>query len=306
MPELPEVETIAGDLNKKVAGKTIKRVWFDAPRMIKYPKNPRDFERDIKNTKILEVRRRAKYIKMFLDKDRALLIHPKMTGHILLGTWNLKHGTKSGKKIWVSPDDGAINDKVNSYIHFIFYLDDGSMMAMSDVRKFGTLRLGRMEEIENLKEIKNLGPEPLGSNFKVDDFIGLLHLTKRKIKQVLIDPSVIVGIGNIYSDEVLWDAKIYPLTPANEISKKKSKTLFGSIQKILKKSIKLRGTSMSDYRDTNGEKGGYYAERLIYHREGEKCLRCGSIVKRIKIGGRSAHYCPKCQLSRHGGAKFKH
>ncbi len=305
MPELPEVETIVGDLNKKIVGKTIKKVWFDAPRMIKYPKDVKVFERDIKNLKILKVARRAKYIKMLLDGDRALLIHPKMTGHILLGHWSdrgesSKSKTQNPKKKrkWISKDGGALEDNVNSYIHFVFYLDDGSMMAMSDVRKFGTLRLGKLKEIENLKEIKSLGPEPLEPSFKVDKFISLISSKKRKIKQVLMDPAVIVGIGNIYSDEVLWDAGIHPLTPANKISKKKLKTLFDSIQKILKKSIKLRGTSMSDYRDTNGEKGGYYADRLVYHREGEGCLRCGAIIKRIKIGGRSAHYCSKCQKIR--------
>ena len=169
------------------------------------------------------------------------------------------------------------------------------MLALSDLRKFAKVILGETEEMENLPELARLGPDAMDANFKFSDFSQIILSESRKIKQVLMDQEVVAGIGNIYSDDILWKAKIHPLKSANKLSKKDLKEIWKAMKSILKKALKLRGTSTSDFRDTVGKKGRYGDVRLVYQREGEKCSRCGAEIKRIKIGGRSAHFCPKCQ-----------
>jgi formamidopyrimidine-DNA glycosylase len=304
MPELPEVQTIVNDLNKKVVGRRITGVWFDFPKIIKKPK-PSDLEQQIKGAKILRVERRAKYIKIYLDGGRLLLIHQKLTGHLLVGKWGIRkaqpslaaRGTRKRPREYEvkSLIKGSLAESVNDYIHLIFYLDDGRMMGFSDLRKFGTVRLGKTGEIENLPELKNLGPDALSPSLSFNKFINLINSEKRKIKQVLMDQEIIAGIGNIYSDDILWMAKIHPFTPTYKLTAYQFKNLYQAMRKILQKAVKLRGTSTSDFRDTAGEKGGYTEARLAYQREGEPCRRCKTKIKRVKIGGRSAHFCPSCQ-----------
>ncbi|MBI3046185.1 MAG: bifunctional DNA-formamidopyrimidine glycosylase/DNA-(apurinic or apyrimidinic site) lyase [Candidatus Harrisonbacteria bacterium] len=300
MPELPEVQTIVNDLNKKVAGRRITGVWFDWPKMLKDPldqqrnkishKHAAVFEKAIKGKKILSVRRRAKNLLFYLSNNLMMLIHLKMTGHLLVGKWKVE----SKKIIPLEPKE-VVEDPYNQYIHLIFYLDNRKMLGFSDLRKFGKIILGTKEQIENLPELKNLGPEPLDKSFKFIKFVKLIKLEKRKIKQVLMDQEVIAGIGNIYSDDILWKAKIHPLKPANKLSEKELKGIWIAIHKVLEKALKLRGTSTSDYRDTAGKEGGYTDYRLVYQREGEPCQRCKTKIRRVKIGERSAHFCPKCQ-----------
>jgi formamidopyrimidine-DNA glycosylase len=300
MPELPEVQTIVNDLNKKVIGRRITGVWFDWPKTIKKPRS-KYLGSEIKNLKIVKIARRGKNIFIYLTNDQRLatnnyllLVHQKMTGHLLYGKWQVKkvHGSKF---VVNSLLKGSLQEKVNDYIHLIFYLDNGWQLALSDLRKFAKVLFGPKEEIENLPEIKNLGPEPLDSSFKVEKFIKLIKLKKGKIKQVLMDQEVIAGIGNIYSDEILWTAKIHPFRPANKLNANQLKNLYLATKKILKKALRLRGTSISDYRDTSGKSGKYAENRLVYQRENEPCFRCKTKIKRVKLGGRSAHFCPRCQ-----------
>lgn len=301
MPELPEVQTIVNDLNKKVVGRRITGVWFDWPKMLKDPLDQQRnkiahthvavFEKEIKGKKILEVKRRAKNILAYLSDGLMMLIHLKMTGHLLVGKWQIINGKKA---VPIEPKE-VVEDPYNQYIHLIFYLDDGRMIGFSDVRKFGKVLLGNVKDIENLPELKNLGPEPLDPKFKYSEFKKIIFGERRKIKQVLLDPQVIAGIGNIYSDDILWMAKIHPFQPANKLSEKKLKEIWIAIHKVLNKALKLRGTSYSDYRDTAGKEGYYADYRLVYQREGEPCQRCKTKIKRVKIGGRSAHFCPACQ-----------
>ncbi len=302
MPELPEVQTIADDLNKKVLGRKIVKVWSDWPKQLNLFNNGvfisgrkksiiKDFEKIIKNKKIKKAHRRAKNLLLDLSDGYMMLIHEKMTGHLLVGKWKIVNGRAVA--------DGAghiVTDPYNRFIHVIFYLDNGKMLALSDVRKFAKIILGKKEDFENLPELKELGPEPLDKNFKFNDFKKIILGKTGKIKQVLMDPKVIAGIGNIYSDDILWMAKINPFKPANKISEEKLKDLFKAIRIILNKAIKLRGSSISDYRDTAGEKGDYGRVMLVYKREGEKCFRNdGGIIVRRKIGGRSVRFCPICQ-----------
>jgi len=329
MPELPEVETIVRDLCKKIIGRKIKSVWFDAPKMIsiifadkrgkvrgttrKTDKFQQTFEKAVRGFKITEIKRRGKNILIHLQnadkcrlktqinadigenqrqnqhKSTILLIHQKMTGHLLYGKWLVKN------KKPVSSLKGALRERVNDYIHLIFYLDNGWQLALSDLRKFAKVVFGPKNEIENLEELKKLGPEPLEKAFDFKKFKQILKNKKGKIKQVLMDQSVISGIGNIYSDEILWLAKIHPFRPASQLKDSELKKIFHFIKEVLKKAVKLCGTSISDFRDPEGKSGHYAEHRYVYRREGEKCQRCRSIIKRLKMGGRSAHFCPKCQ-----------
>jgi len=300
LPELPEVQTVVDDLNKKVIGRRIQGVWLDWPKMVKDPldqqknkiahKHVAIFEKSLKGAKILKVKRRGKNILIYLSGKKLLLIHQKMTGHMLVGKWEIQ-----GKKVIPLEPKAIVEDPYNKYIHLILYLDNGKMLALSDLRKFAKAILGSVEQIENLPELVNLGPDALDKSLKFIKFVKFIKPEKRKIKQVLMDPEVIAGIGNIYSDDILWSAKIHPFRPANKLSVKELKSLYKAMRAILVKAIKLRGTSSSDFRDTAGEKGGYADYLLVYQREGEPCLRCKTKIKRIKIGGRSAYFCSKCQ-----------
>lgn len=288
MPELPEVETIVRDLKKKIIGRKIKSVWFDAPKLIKKPK-PAVFGKEIQGLKIENIKRRAKNILIYFSNNKLLLVHQKMTGHLLYGQWRVEN------KKPVSLFKGALQERVNDYIHIIFYLDNDWQLVLSDLRKFAKVVFGSRNEIENLEELKKLGPEPLERDFDFKKFKQILKNKKGKIKQVLMDQSVISGIGNIYSDEILWLAKIHPFRPASQLKDSELKKIFHFIKEVLKKAVKLRGTSISDFRDPEGKAGHYADHRYVYQREGEKCPRCKSVIKRLKMGGRSAHFCQKCQ-----------
>ncbi|MBI3638238.1 DNA-formamidopyrimidine glycosylase [Candidatus Wolfebacteria bacterium] len=315
MPELPEVQIIVDDLNKKIIGRRITGVWFDWPkaitlrltqgydepsRIIKRPK-PAEFKKQIKGLKIIAIKRRGKNILVYLINPKSkiinlLLIHQKMTGHLLYGKWRIKK-VHNSKFIAHSLLKGLFQEKTNGYVHLVFNLDNGWQLALSDLRKFAKILFGTKEEIENLPDLAKIGPEPLDGNFKVEKFIKALWQTrgKRKIKQVLMDQEVVAGIGNIYSDEILWTAKIHPFKPANQLNSGQLKNLYMATKKILRKALRLRGTSISDFRDANG-KAGFYAEHmLVYQKEGKPCKRCRTTIKRVKIGGRSARFCPSCQ-----------
>ena len=305
MPELPEVQTIVDDLNRKVAGRKIIRVWFDWPKMLKDPLDQRRdrishshvkvFQKVIIGKKILRVRRRAKNILVYLSGDLLMLVHLKMTGHLLVGKWKI--GKQDGKEraIPLEPKE-VVEDSYNQYVHVIFYLDDKRMLGFSDVRKFGKVVLGTVEQIENLPEIKNLGPEPLEKSFNLKKLTEILKKGRsKKIKSVLMEPNIIAGIGNIYSDDILWRAKIHPLRKTDSLSSKELKELYNAIKTILSKAVSLRGTSFSDFRDTSGKEGYYAGYRLVYQREDEPCKRCGTKIQRVVVGGRSAHFCPNCQ-----------
>ena len=294
MPELPEVQTIVDDLNKKILGQRITGVWFDVPKLIKKPK-AQALKKQIKGLKIIEIKRRGKNILIYLtNNQKLLLIHQKLTGHLLVGKWKIEKISSSRYQV-SSLLKGSLEDKVNNYIHLIFYLDNGWQIGLSDLRKFAKVLLGSRKEIESLPELKKLGPEPLDKNFSFEKFKKIITAEKHKIKQVLMDQEVIAGIGNIYSDEILWQAKIHPFKTVNHLTEKELKNLWLAMRQILKKALKLRGTSTSDYRDTAGQLGNYTEARLVYQREGESCRRCQTPIKRIKIGGRSAHFCSKCQ-----------
>jgi formamidopyrimidine-DNA glycosylase len=291
MPELPEVETIVRDLQKKIINRKIVDVWTDFPKIIKKPSKFEQFKKEAKSRKIKRIWRRGKNIVFELNNNYSLLIHQKMTGHLLFGKWGMENGK------WTSVIPGPLrSDPINRFLHLILTLDNGWQLALSDLRKFAKVELWKTKELENDEEMKKLGPEPLAKDFIFEKFKETLKKKKKgKIKQVLMNQEIIAGIGNIYSDEILWKAKIHPFQDVSKLSHEKLKDIYKAMKKILPLAIKLGGESISDYRRPSGEKGYYDKERKVYRKEGEKCPICGGIIRRVKMGGRSAHFCPACQ-----------
>ncbi len=292
MPELPEVQTIVNDLNRKIKGLTITNVWTDWPKYFKRSIGGwKAFRKTVKGKKIKKIRRIGKNIIFDLSHDKEILIHQKLTGHLLVGHWQIKNNQP------ISTERGLLAEKVNDYIHAIFWLSKNKMMGFSDLRKFGKILVTDKKDFKNLEDLKDIGPDPLTPKFGFNEFKSLISKKRGPIKKILMDQNVVSGIGNIYSDEILFVAKIHPLRKAEKLGDKELRAIFEAAKKILKKAIKLRGTSTSDYRDTAGKAGRYTEVRLVYQREGEKCPnQCGGVIKRIKIGGRSAHFCPYCQI----------
>ena len=286
MPELPEVESVVRGLRREIVGRKIKSVWIAVPKLIK-GSSAEKFSRSIKDRKVITVRRRAKNILISLDGDYLLLIHLKMTGHLLLSRWKL------GKTKAEPLEGGVFSEKVNGYIRVVFTLDDGRMLGFSDLRKFGKLRLGPEKEVIS-EEIGRVGPE--ATEITEKELKDMLKSSGRSIKQVLLDQTKIAGIGNIYSDDILWKAKIHPLRKANSLSDKEIKAVLSATKEILALAISLGGTSISDYRDVEGLEGRYGNRRLVYDRDKEPCFRCKTPIEKLKIGGRTSRFCPKCQV----------
>lgn len=290
MPELPEVQTTVDGLKPKVLKRTFVDVWSDWKKLVKKPKDFEEFKKEIKGKKIINIWRRAKNIIFDLSDGHSLLVHQKMTGHLLFGNWEQLDGK------WKPIEDGPLNDPYNRFLHLVFFFDDKKMMALSDARKFAKVELWKTKDLLNSKEFQNLGPEPLEKGFTLKKLNEALKKKKSgKIKQIIMNPEVIAGIGNIYASEALWLAKIHPEKSVAKLSLKELKSLYEAIKKVLILAVKLGGESFSDYRKPDGSKGDFDTERRVYKREGQKCHRCGTKIKRISFGGRSAFFCPNCQ-----------
>ena len=285
MPELPEVQTIIDDLNKKIKGDTITGFWSDWKKSVRMPADK--FEKEIKGKKILSASRIGKNIFINLSGRKTIYIHLKMTGHLLV-----KPKAKSLKS---KVGEDYFSDKVNQYIHHIFYLKSGRTLEFSDVRKFGKIILADTDKIGDVKEIKSLGVDAMRKEFTLEKLDEILDKKKTMIKMTLMDQSKLAGVGNIYASEILFEAGILPTRSADKVSREERKKLYRAIKKTLEKAIKLRGTSDSDYRDTAGAPGEFQKVLKVYRRAGKKCPKCGTIIERIKLGQRGTFFCPVCQ-----------
>src|SRR6266498_2687108 len=224
MPELPEVETTVRELRKRIIGHTITGMWTDWPRITRYPTDIKEFERRIKSRKIAAVQRRAKFIVINIDGKDSIFVHQKISGHLLYGEWIQQDGK------WISTESGAIKtDPKNQYIRLIIFLNNGYQLALSDLRRFGKIMLVHDNEIDTIPAVANLGPEPLELNRR--QFSELFRNKRGNLKQVLMNPNFIVGIGNIYADEILWDTGIHPLARIEKLSEKRIKKLYNSTKK---------------------------------------------------------------------------
>lgn len=300
MPELPEVQTTADDLNKLIKGQVIKNSWsgynskyYYGKPQIKDPKYFKLFSKEIAGEKVIGVTRRGKNVLINLSNNKTILVHMKMTGHILYGKY------KKDKNSWV-PDvkSGPLLDPFNGWIRFIVEFKNGKHLALSDMRKFAKITLLETNNLLDSEDLQKIGPEILDGTFNFKKFKERLHKKPNgKIKTVLMDQEILAGIGNIYSDEALWLTKIHPENIVEKISEEKLKELFKNCKKVLNKGIDFKGDSMQDYRRPSGEPGDFQNHHNVYQRKNKECNRkdCEGKISRIVVGSRSSHYCPNCQ-----------
>ncbi len=274
MPELPEVETIARGLQKTIVGKKIKNVRVIFPGIIK--QDAKSFIKDAEESKIINVRRRGKFMLMDLDNRMTILAHLGMTGSFLL----LRPPTV-----------------LNKHDHLILRFDETRKeLRYNDQRKFGKIKSFYTPGELNVPELRTLGPEPLSTS--TSDFVNLFKRRKGRMKSALLNQQIIAGLGNIYADESLFEARIHPQRKADTLTPQALKRLHQAIQKILEKAIRAGGSSIENYCDINGKIGGFQLQHRVYGREGLPCKKCGAKIKRIKISQRSSCFCPRCQLLR--------
>ncbi len=295
MPELPEVETVARDLQRDVAGATISAATVHWDRTIRHPQPPERFAAEIEGATVARVGRRAKTVLMHLDDGRVLTVALRMTGAMIVAP----PGTPS-----------------DPYARVVFALADGRELRYRDVRKFGRIGLwpggglrsvgaGRGSRSRRVAErrggyrigevFSGHGPEPLARAFSAARFAERLRHRSAKLKTLLLDQSFIAGVGNIYADEALWRARLHPLRAANTLDDADVRRLHRSVRLVLRQGIANSGSSFSDYVRADGSRGEN-AERLaVYRRTDRPCYRCGRPIRRIVVGQRSTHFCPRCQ-----------
>lgn len=269
MPELPEVETTVRALRGALVGRTIHAVQNSWPRHIDRPEAA-EFATRIGGQTIESVERRGKFLLFPLSQGDTLIAHLRMTGHLAVVDASL-------------PRD--------QHTHTVFILDDGNELRFRDPRKFGRVYL-----VADAQEvIGKLGPEPLDPSFTADTLAGLVQGRKRIIKPFLLDQTVIAVIGNIYADEALHFAGIHPQRRTDSLSAAEIADLHAGIQHVLSLGIKREGASITNYVKPDGEKGAMQNEVAVFRRTGQDCPRCGTVIERIIVGGRSTHYCAYCQ-----------
>jgi len=271
MPELPEVETIRRELEKKITGEKIKEVIINLPKIIKTPASPL-FKKELTGRKIKGVSRRAKFVILEIEGCLYLVIHLKLTGQLI-----------------VEKNESP----VEKHAHVIFRFASGNDLRFIDLRRFGTMNL--VDKLEKIKAYNELGDEPLAAAFTPARLKEILGKRTTKIKQLIMDQTCIAGIGNIYAAEALFRSRISPLRPAKTLKDGEIKKLHDEIQKVLKEAIKYKGSSVDDYVTTDGSEGGYEKKLLIYGRSKKICPVCKGKIETIKLGGRGTNFCPKCQ-----------
>ena len=273
MPELPEVETIVRGLTKFAVDTRITSIQINLTKVINV--SPSRFKEYTLNATIKSARRRAKIIIIDLSNGYSLGIHLKMAGRLLY----LKK-----------------NSPIVKHTHVIVHLDNGYDLRFWDMRQFGYVRVFPTKDTEKALKLDEFGPEPLEKVFTLDKFREMLKSRPNtRIKPLLMDQGFISGIGNLYADEILFYARIHPLRRINTLKEQEIKKIFNGIKEILADAIKKKGSSVDLYVDIEGKAGTYANYLKAYSREGEKCFGCKGLVTRIKIGSRSAYFCPKCQ-----------
>jgi formamidopyrimidine-DNA glycosylase len=278
MPELPEVETVARGLRLALPGKRILHVRLGK---VDFIDDPAALERDLPGARIESVARRGKFLVLGLDASQvdggklSLLVHLGMTGQLV---------TRPSQT------------PTAPHTHVVFQLDDGRELRYTDIRRFGRMRLLRSGEEESV--LGALGLDPLEASEA--EFAGAVRARSAQVKALLLDQHVLRGMGNIYTDESLWRAKIHPRRLGANLSPSELRHLYRTMQDVLNEAIRSRGSSISDYVDSDGERGEFQLKHRVYQREGEKCFRCAARIRRIVVAGRSSYFCPNCQRAPRG------
>lgn len=274
MPELPETETIARDLDAALRGSRIVQVTVRRADVLREVK-PAELAARTDGTVIQRCWRRAKLVVVDLNSGDRLVVQPRFTGALLL-------------------DSGNLPDRERQYSTLDFLLDDGRRLHYRDIRRLGTLSLMTPERFHSYTSA--LGPEPLDPAFSAADMATLLRASRQAVKKVLMDQRRVVGIGNIYANEALWRAGVQPARPARSLSNDEASRLHGAVRDVLTESISHRGTSFRDYRDASGGQGGFAAHLAVYGRGGKECPRCHGVLSETHvIDRRTTVWCPDCQ-----------
>ena len=274
MPELPETETIARDLDGSIRGRKIKKVSVRKPDVLREVSS-RTLDRRLRNATILRSWRRAKLVVIDLDTGDRIVVQPRFTGALLI-------------------DDGNFRGGELNYSTLRMDLDDGRALHYADVRRLGTVALMNADRFEEYSG--KLGIEPLDRSFTAAHLSAVLRATSQPVKKVLMEQRKIAGIGNIYANEALWRARIDPSRPAASVSLEEAALLRSSIVDVLSEAIEARGTSFRDYRDARGQRGSFVEKLDVYGRGGLSCRRCGSkLVSTHAVDGRATTMCVRCQ-----------
>jgi len=266
-------ETIKQDMIKKIKGKSIKKVEIKNEKNIRIV-SPLEFKKKLEGKTIKDIQRRGKFLMLYLDSSDVLLFHLKLTGRLIFS---------------------SSRDVEPEYSRIAFIFEDGSTLFFADIRGFADIYLVSQDEINQIPAIKNMGPEPLSPEFTVEKFKDILKRKRGKIKPLLMDQNVIAGVGNIYSQEALYRAKIHPEREVSRLNDEELESVYRELLKLLEEAIRYRGSSVDAYVDLNGKEGNFVPHLQVYGREGQTCPRCGSIIRKKKIGGRGTYFCENCQ-----------
>lgn len=269
MPELPEVETVRRSLERLITGAFITGVDVREPRLRKPVAS--DFAGVLTGRSIQAVGRRGKYLNIRLDNHLVWLVHLGMTGQLIVGDPQVP---------------------LRTHDHVVITFGDGRCLRYNDTRRFGLMSVGPEEEIE--KQMA-LGVEPLSPAFSVRYLLAKVRRTQRTIKDVLMDQRIVAGVGNIYASELLLRAGVQPVRIAATLDPHAIERIVKATKVVLKEAIRHRGSSISDYLDGEGQRGGFQERFRVYDREGQPCRTCATLIQRIITGGRSAFFCPTCQ-----------
>ena len=279
VPELPEVETLRRDLEREVVGRKIKTVEVKGNRSIRRHTRKLQFTSRLEGQKITAMNRKGKYLLFRLDGGDLLVAHLGMSGQLLR--------VKSSR------------NGVDKHTHVIITFTQGGQLRFVDPRTFGEMFVTTPDELEHeVPELRHLGWDPLEDVMSWNHFGDLLTARKMKLKALLMDQKFVAGIGNIYSDEILFAAGLAHDRSSESLSSQEVRRLYRAMVETLQDAIKHRGSTLGDeqYRDLFGELGDYQSQHKVYDREGEPCRRCRSTIVRVKVGGRSSFFCPQCQV----------
>ncbi len=288
MPELPEVETVRIGLQRLLPGRQVISVDFDWPKG--FPNAPEDVKGFLVGAKVVEVTRRAKVLLIELSTKYSLVIHLKMTGQLVFRSDGERFGAGH-------PNASLIGELPDKSTRVTLTFADGSRLFFNDQRKFGWMRLLPTVEVPMIDFFQRVGPEPLSADFTWQIMCDRLQRRKNtNIKAAILDQSVVAGVGNIYADESLWGAKIHPTTLVRSLSNKDFEHLHRALVDVLNLSISKGGSTDQHYVDAEGKPGKYLTFANVFRREGQSCLRCGTIIIKTRVAGRGTHTCPVCQV----------
>lgn len=274
MPELPEVETVRRTLLKLVKGEVISEVEVFWPKIIKKPDDVLIFQQLIENETINDIKRKGKFLIFELD-HYSLVSHLRMEG---------KYGIYTAE------------DKKDKHTHVIFHFDSGRSMHYNDVRKFGTMHLFNKGEANQAMPLIQVAPDPFESGYLFETIFPKIKKSTRAIKNILLDQTIISGLGNIYVDETLFRAQVHPLRKGTSLTEVEGRVILKEAKDTLAEAVKQGGTTIRSYTDSLGEMGLFQQELFVYGQTGEACKTCGSEIEKFKLSNRGTHICPSCQL----------